>query len=495
MKKTYFKSIIVALAVSFGFSSCTDWLDVNTNKLAATEVDPGYLFNYAATSHSGIRQGGDQYMAIGFSCQTIAGGGSNWGGWGEEYYEISTSSRWNKWVGMYSVVGTNLMNSMKFAEKGANLNGKAQAMILMAAVMYEGTMIFGDIPYTEAWRIAEIPYPKFDSQKVVLEKQLESLDAAIALIDPAKKKIDKYDLYYNGDMNKWVKLANSLKLRILMVMAKNDPAAAPKIKALVEAGNLITENTDRWKFPYYTTPGLQNPKYRIKEMYADMVYWQWPHASMVNPMNATNDPRRAMYFALNEDDHSKNVYDPANDVLVYKGIRTTQAPEEDDEELLETALLNWDVLYKADAEDLLLSAQEVNFILAEVYARGIGVTKNMGTANTYYKKAVEQACKYWGVEDADITTFKASLADLTTLSDADAVKAINMQQWIDLMDRPTEAWVNQRRTGTPALEVPDEIQETYKDLMHRWEYPDEERAGNPNIPSPLPQLYDKMWFE
>lgn len=44
---------------SLGLHSCGDWLDINSNELAATKTEAGYLFNYAAINYSSKRVGGD----------------------------------------------------------------------------------------------------------------------------------------------------------------------------------------------------------------------------------------------------------------------------------------------------------------------------------------------------------------------------------------------------------------------------------------------------
>ena len=61
--------------------------------------------------------------------------------------------------------------------------------------MYEATMLWGDIPFTESWN-GTIKYPKFDSQESVLNGVLSLLDEALQLIDlNDANAIDEYDIY------------------------------------------------------------------------------------------------------------------------------------------------------------------------------------------------------------------------------------------------------------------------------------------------------------
>ena len=194
------------LVVCSTLSSCSDWLDVNNNPNTAEKVEAGYLFNYAAVNWSGNRIGGDSYIPFSQSIQSQADGGDNYGGWGEAYYVISTYSLGNTWVSYYSVCGNNLQLAIQQAQNSVpeNKNAEAQCLILLAMQVYETTMIYGDVPFSEAWK-KEIKYPKFDDQKDVLNGVIDMLDQALAMIDINDKNcIDEYDPYFKGDMSKWI---------------------------------------------------------------------------------------------------------------------------------------------------------------------------------------------------------------------------------------------------------------------------------------------------
>ena len=62
---------------SLGLHSCGDWLDINSNELAATKTEAGYLFNYAAINYSSKRVGGDQWLPIIYAAQ-VASDAHNW---------------------------------------------------------------------------------------------------------------------------------------------------------------------------------------------------------------------------------------------------------------------------------------------------------------------------------------------------------------------------------------------------------------------------------
>lgn len=74
MKKLAYK-FLIALTIggtASGLQSCGDWLDINTNEYAATEVDPGYLFTNAALNYSMKRCGADQFLTLMYAAQTAS---------------------------------------------------------------------------------------------------------------------------------------------------------------------------------------------------------------------------------------------------------------------------------------------------------------------------------------------------------------------------------------------------------------------------------------
>src|SRR5690606_39135522 len=137
-------------------------------------------------------------------------------------YDISTFSLGNTWKLYYSSGGNNLLQAIKIAESATPVqnNVAAQNKIVLAQFMYEATTLYGDVSFSQAWNHEEFPYPLYDSQKEVLEGVISLLDEAVAQIELDNSlKIKDYDVYYQGDMSQWIKLANSLKFKVYMLMA------------------------------------------------------------------------------------------------------------------------------------------------------------------------------------------------------------------------------------------------------------------------------------
>ncbi|MDF1571063.1 MAG: SusD/RagB family nutrient-binding outer membrane lipoprotein [Bacteroidales bacterium] len=478
------KIFIITLIISVFVTSCESWLDVNTSPNSSTTAAPDDLFAYAATAYGANRAGGDNYMPIGFMNQAISTGGSFGWGYAEDRYDISPYSLGNTWKAYYSTSGNNLQLAIDIAEgmdPAAN-NSAAQAKILLAEMVYECTMIYGDMPYSQAWN-DDYAYPEFDAQADILNGLIQDIDAAIEQIDPADPiRIIESDLFYKGDLDKWVRLANSIKLRIYMTMYDKDPSVADDIAALLN-GDLIASADDNFLFPFFDEPQNENIKFKLFDRYANgQNLWIFANKNVFDFMAAYDDPRIPVYF-----DEGPEAAEGE-----FKAVET--ATEAD----ATTSTISM-YLYRPDAPEVIFSYSEMLFFLAEIHARGIGVAADLNTAARYFEEAVEQAMLFCEVPQADIDDFLASdLPDISTMSAEDALYEIHVQHWIDLMDRTLEGWVQSRRSGDAGNEVPN-LQlpngAPAGGIMRRWPYPDDELTGNINAPSALPQIYDKLWFD
>lgn len=368
------------------------------------------------------------------------------------------------------------------AEEAGDINKVAQSQILAALLAYEGTMFWGDMPFSEAWN-DEITDPKFDSQESILNEAISMLEEAIDMIDfDDPVRIIESDLFYNGDLEQWIKVAKSIKFRILMVMVDKDPSKATEIANMLNEGNMISSPEDNFAFPWLDEPNKENPKYKLFDRYAGgSNVWIFANKNVFDFMEPLNDPRIPRYFKLGLDDPTE-----------YSAVQT--ASEADG-----TTSLISDYLYRATAPDLIFSYQEQLFFEAEAYARGLGVAQDLSKANDLYKEAVEEAALYYEVEESAASNFANSLQDLTELSQSEAVRQIHIQQWVDLMDRSLEAWVQWRRSGPEGQEVPDLSLPNGAPaggLIRRWDYPPEEELTlNTNAPANPPLLYENLWFD
>lgn len=462
-------------------TSCNDYLDINKSPLTATEVDPSLLFGYAATAWDVNKNSGDSWLPIGLMIQNIASGGNY--GWGRgNVYDISVYSLGNTWKVYYSSAGNNLIQAIKIAESAEPVqnNVAAQSKIVLAQFMYEATALYGDVPFSEAWDPEQFPYPKYDNQKDVLNSVISLLDEALGQIEVDNPlKITSYDIYYQGEMTQWIKLANSLKFKVYMLMADAEPTVSQQIGQLLTANNMISSPSDSWLHPYYTAENNENPKFRLlKDFNNGVNNWFFANSNVFNYMHV-NDPRIPLYFDLGKDAGGE-----------YKAVGTEQ-------EANTTTSTISTKLYRADAPSLILTYHELLLLQAEAYARGLGVTENLAKADELYKEGVKQACIFYGASQSSASSFVEE--DLVGLAaSSDPLKEIHLQQWIDLMDRPLDAFIQWRRSGPEGQEVPTlslPPGAPAGPLIRRWTLSPDETATNPSIPNPQPKYTDKVWFD
>ncbi|WP_147678179.1 SusD/RagB family nutrient-binding outer membrane lipoprotein [Algibacter pacificus] len=487
------KNIILCISgILLTLTSCDseELLKVNEDPNVATSIDPDYLLGFAAYSWTGNRTGGDLFLPVGWASQVFSTGGNTGWGYAEDRYDISPYSTGNTWKSYFVSIGNNLTIAIDQAESAvpANNNGAAQCKLMLANAMYENTMIFGDIPYREAWKASEFTNPTFDSQEQILNDLLLLIDEAIAQIEPnSLVKISNNDPFYKGDMVKWQKYGTSLKLKILMTMVDKDPSKASDIGTLVTSSDLITSSSDNFQIAYYDETNSENPKFKIFKNYSGG-FNEWVFANTIGFtfMDDRSDPRIPIYFDANDNGDYIPV-DTATDALIDADANLLSSP------------ISVDNLWKADSPDLILSASEIQLLRAEVYARGLGVTADLTMANTIYKAGVKESLMYYGVSESDATTYvNTDLPDISTMASNDAKKEIHVQQWIDFQDRTLEAWVNWRRSGSEGNEVPDlqlPVGAPAGGLFRRYPYPPNELSANTSAPTVEAKIYDNLWFD
>lgn len=470
--------LFMAVGICFTSLSCEDFLDVNDNPNVATIGDPNLLFVSELVGMSNNRTS-EIWIPIGISSQVIASGGST--GWGtdEDQYNISIFSTGNTWRELYTNVIKNAKLSIDAAslQDPVNNNTIAQHKIVQAIAYWELTSIFGDIPFSEAIR-ADISTPKFDPQAEVLQGIVNLLDEAIGLIDvDSPYKITKEDLYYKGNMASWKKLANSLKLRVLMMMVDSMPAKSTEIVTLINANAGISSNTENALFPYFNQAGNYNPMFNIFYTYNGGVNnWLFAIDHTTDLLKDNNDPRLTIFF------------DPGPDATEINPVARGASADVDEDAVIGSFFL------QPDSKDPIFTYAEQLLLEAEAHARNFAgdMDSEMAKANAKLRAGVAASMAYYGVPAGEAQTFIDALPDLTAGTQEEAIQVIAEQQWLDLFNRSLEAWNQWRRTEIPAMTPASGT--LVPNMIRRWNYPPTEVAANPLTPAQK-QLDEKMWFD
>jgi len=329
------------------------------------------------------------------------------------------------------------------------------ADILKVLAIHRVTDAYGPIPYSKIGADGAIQVA-YDSQRDVFMKMFEELDGAIeALTERQTESISaNADLIYKGDLVKWVKLANSLKLRLAMriVYAEPEIAKTKAEEAVNHSIGVMTVNADNAALTTFGTDG--NP-INVAVKYNDGD--NRSVADMTAYMNAYNDPRRAAYFLPSNF--------PGTDYSGYRsGILIGSVSEfqnYSEFNIERTTPLQW------------MNVAEVMFLRAEGALR----KWNMGgSPELFYSQGVSLSFEQWGVSGAaaylaDDTSFPNGYTDpggkypyntqLSTVTikweTADeanfekSLERIIIQKWLANFPLGHEAWADRRRTGYPVM--------------------------------------------
>lgn len=177
---------------------------------------------------------------------------------GRNYYSNYIPSTLNgPWGDLYSDMIPDIAAMQQLNDQGKDLRfhlgvSKAmQAHVMMSLVDY-----LGDIVYSQANNPTEFPSPATDDDSEVYAAAITLLDDASALLNGLTSAGGASDLYYQGNVSKWVKLVNTLKMRANLT-TKN-------YAAVVTATNLIETSADDFQFAYGTnqlSPDTRHPDY------------------------------------------------------------------------------------------------------------------------------------------------------------------------------------------------------------------------------------------
>ncbi|MDR0729312.1 MAG: SusD/RagB family nutrient-binding outer membrane lipoprotein [Prevotellaceae bacterium] len=334
----------------------------------------------------------------------------------------------------------------------------ALAQILKVFGMHKITDMYGPIPYSQFGKAEIVPY---DSQEAIYDSFLTELTDAIDVLTefvqlyPGAAPLKNYDAIYQGDYSKWIKFANTLKLRLAMRIAYADEAKAKQNaeEAANHPAGLLSDNADN---AFYPVP-QRNPLNEIWDAYQDTRMG----GTIACYLNGFGDPRREVYFSL-----------PAG-TTTWNGVRsgTTYST---------TNLNNYRnraALPKVGPNDPLqwMVAAESHFLKAEGALRGWNM--GGGVPKDFYEQGIRTSFDQHGLS-ANYATYVANTtatpsnlspaivsADAYTYSPANTItigwvesddperklERIITQKYVAIFPDGQESWSEFRRTGYPKV--------------------------------------------
>ncbi|MEO8474667.1 MAG: SusD/RagB family nutrient-binding outer membrane lipoprotein [Chryseolinea sp.] len=494
MKKMNYKLAAFSLIILLVVGGCKDLdeLNINPNAPSPEATDLNLLLPTVLT---GL---GNQVVTLGFGDLAGVMQHTQKTGWSSGHNNYDWSSPGQGWVDYYGIL-RNADELYKKAVKGEYVYHEGVSLVLKAYTFGLIADLWGDAPYTEALRAEEgAGYfkPVFDTQQSIYQGILADLETANSLLsqEDGKPINETQDVLFGGDLMKWRKFTNSLALRYYMrLQAKETEVAKAGILKIVNAPAtypLITTADDDANIAY---PGLSDrtvgnipaswPTNMVFDISPDGEYMRTkPCATLVNVLKDLNDPRIGVWFdkvpqplvLVGGTDVSRasadgETWEVSADVVEgYEDTYNTPIDYSTDyigippaiggslfynlqlegnaagQGRYNSHISQLNSMYMQASGDLLqmrlMSAAEVNFILAEAASYGW-----ISGASDYYANGVQESFNAWGVSD--------DFADYITGAPYDGLESIIQQKWIASWSAAAESWFDWRRTGLPNLEA------------------------------------------
>jgi len=289
---------------------------------------------------------------------------------------------------------------------------------------------FGDMPYTEALDYTK-PNPKYDDGLTIYKDLISRLNAAIAKLDGGFAGLGAgYDNVFGGTAAgtvKWIKFANSLKLRMGLMISDITAEAALAKTTIEAAAPKAFVSGDRFAMTYLAGAPNQNPVYT--EVVVSGRFDFVSTSTIVDAANTLNDPRRAGFLWTQIG-------------TAYVGGAQGMPNSYD----AFTHLTNASLL--PTREVVLMDYAEVEFLLAEAVERGFTVG---GTAETHYNNAITASILYWGGTAANAAAYLAQPTVAYTTATGTWRQKIGTQAWLGYYFNGFTAWTSWRRLDYPHL--------------------------------------------
>lgn len=498
MKNIQIKTtVFLGISILLFLVGCTeDFEEINQNpnfpEQAASELLlPGVLRQMASNWGDQGWEEGFTVVQYGARLQFTSGDRYNWSPTDDPYFDAYDSMRDIE----------NVIRDNKDNPDGQNYYGVA--LIIKSWIYSYLTDAYGDVPYTDATKgISDDNItPDFTPQQEIYDGMLADLKTANTLLTDANNISG--DILYDGDVMKWRKFANSLRLRLLMRISDVDQAKATV--GMNEIANDLTtypifeDNADNAALQWNSDN--PQPKYDTRSGSFDEVRLSLTLETRLKELN----DRRLIVYAQPTSVSEKGIYSDNLDdyVGMPNGLDDAKAlgysPSGNPDEAGSNFISRLGVLLTCRACDvenasptasqtIIMDYVELQFILAEARERNF-IT--LGDASEYYENGIRASFAYylgrinaggWTEIEADLSSFDLdgylAQSDVAYAGSAnEKLEKTALQKWIALFYTGFEAWSDWRRTGMPEI-VPGADAANGGKVPVRFQYPNEVKSTN-----------------
>jgi len=494
--KTNKKLVLIAMVLLTAIGCTKDFVEINANPNFPESANPELLL--PGVMREMAYNWGDEGWEEGFTVtqyasrlQFTSGDRYDWSPSGDPYNNAYSSLRDVE----------NILRDTKENEGQQNYYGVA--LIIKSWIYSYLTDAYGDVPYTDAIKgiSDENITPQFTAQSEIYNGILLDLKTANSILVGADNISG--DILYGGDVLKWRKFANSLRLRLAMRISDvdnsravaemteitNTPATYPIFESDADAA-LLQWNSDN-----------PQPKYNTRSGSFDEVRLSTTLETRLKDLG----DRRLIVFAQPTSNSGKGIYSDNLDDYVGMpngldddaalGYSPTGISEESGSNfisrlgiLLACRACNVELASATASQTIIMSYSELQFILAEAKEKGF---ISAGDAAEYYENGIQASFAYytervtvggWNEIATDISAFdvdayvaQASVAYTGTADEK--LEKLATQKWIALFYTGFEAWSDWRRTGMPEV-VPGPDAVNSGKVPVRFQFPNSVKSTN-----------------
>ena len=376
-----------------------------------------------------------------------------------------------------------IQNLLTIAEETQNDSYEAIGLILRAWMFHISTDVWGDIPYSEALKAKtdDIFTPVYDTQQTVYDGILDDLKKANSLLASSTSAV-KGDIIFDGDIAKWRKFANSLKLRTLIRLTNVSGGSINLVSELKDvisnpsSNPVMTTNADNAVLNYTTSYPNVHPKSEASGHRIGSYDEYRMSETIEKVLEANDDPRQKLWFAPTDNS-------AASGTPVYSGMingMVDGAAYEYKGGPSNISKINPEKFYYKPngAQGLLMLASEVEFVIAEAAVRYPEIAA-IADAKTHYENGIKLNFEYWGVDMPDGFLARTSVDPEFNVPVAfdGQIETIITQKWLALFWTDYQGFCEFKRTGYPSVIKPGP--DAQKDVYpSRFLYPDDEQALN-----------------
>jgi hypothetical protein len=381
--------------------------------------------------------------------------------YGAQYAHQAVSSTWTKGIDQYfdvsmqgdvpeEIFSGTYRDCIKYSNDIINTNSKegnvnevriAMTEILAIVNFAKLTDYFGDIPYFEAGKGKdEIYLPKYDPQKEIYTDMVEQLKVQMAKLEGANPA-DGYpgqDPMYNNNLEKWVRFANSFRLRLAMRARFVDPGKYNPIIVECLGKPLIETNNQNAALQHWDSENgeLYNPWYDLKVNYSAGTYQYNVSEMFVNWLQTTNDPRLMALVKPTSSGTYAGIPNGLTDVALGNYTRSRYS-------------VPGDLMLAPDQYLYIMTASEIWFLRAEAALFNIG---SGGNPAELYQQGIVTGMEQWGVTSQNIDNYLVNVQEATLNgTQENQLRQIATQMWVAFVPNHQEAWNNIKRTGYPII--------------------------------------------